>query len=206
MKRWLPWFPIILTLITVSGVLWLWPGSTLSQVPPDGIHYGQAPRPLPEVKMLLAGEAFDVESAMTQSDLLQGLMYRNSIPEKHGMLFPFYPPRAVTFWMKNTRVPLDMLFMRNKTIVNIVHSAPPCTSNPCPTFDSIVPVDMVIELPGGTAEKLNIDLGDIVQFESKNKSQPNTATKTQTPDSNQPDSNQPVDVFPVESSPESVSQ
>lgn len=166
---------------------------------PEGVHDDPPPQPLPHVRMMLAGEYFDLEVAVSQADLLRGLMYRNSVPAGHGMLFPFYPPRAVTFWMKNTRVPLDMIFIRDKSVVNIVNSAAPCLKDPCPNYNSVWPVDMVVELPGGTAAKYGITEGDALMILSTKGNAPATSPATTESTTSPPpadNGSQPVDVFP----------
>lgn len=154
-------------------ILSLWPAAlqALGQMPP-GLSYQAPParnKELPRIDMLLDGERFHLEVALDKADLLQGLMYREHLPDKHGMLFPFWPPRIVNFWMKNTRIPLDMLFIRDKVIVYTYHDVPPCTQDPCPTYNSLYPVDMVVELPAGTARHYAIEIGDPIQFDRPQK-------------------------------------
>ena len=133
---------------------------------PDPSLYNKSTLPLQKTIMLLDGEYFELEVALTQPQLLKGLMYRTTLARNHGMLFPFFPARAVNFWMKNTLIPLDMIFIRNKIVVHIVHNAVPCTIDPCPSYGSLLPVDMVVEVPAGTAREYAINFGDPVQFMS----------------------------------------
>lgn len=139
------------------------------------LAYGQHVQPMPQAQpappmqktiMLLDGEYFNLEVAMTKAELLRGLMYRNHLPEKTGMLFPFFPARTVNFWMKNTLIPLDMLFIRNQQVVHIITDASPCMADPCPSYNSVLPVDMVVELPAGTVRQYAINFGDPIQFMS----------------------------------------
>lgn len=127
---------------------------------------------MPTVQMEVGGKTFTLEVAGTSEQMQRGLMFRTELPGDRGMLFPFEPARRVHFWMKNTRIPLDMVFIRDGRIVNITHQAQPCTGDPCRYYPSVVPVDRVIELPGGTAEALSLQLGDPVRPVLPEKPQP----------------------------------
>jgi uncharacterized membrane protein (UPF0127 family) len=120
---------------------------------------------LPIVHMALAGKKYKLEVAMTPEQEQTGLMFRTKLAAGHGMLFPFHPARPVNFWMKNTKIPLDMLFLNHGQVVNIVHDAQPCTSDPCPEYPSLYAVDNVVELPAGTARKDGIEAGCQAVFE-----------------------------------------
>jgi uncharacterized protein len=97
---------------------------------------------------------FDVYLARSEREHMQGLMYVESLPEDTGMLFLFRPPRPSAMWMKNTLIPLDMLFIRaDGRIANIVADAAPETLT---ARSSDGPVAYVLELNGGTAERLGI--------------------------------------------------
>jgi uncharacterized membrane protein (UPF0127 family) len=108
-----------------------------------------------------------LEVARTPAQQSLGLMNRDldSLPENQGMLFPFDPPRPVTFWMKNVQINLDMIFLRDGVVVAIAADVPPCTSDPCPTYGPPTVVDQVIEVRGGQAEKMGLAVGDQVALE-----------------------------------------
>ena len=106
--------------------------------------------------------SFKVEVAETPGQLEQGLMFRRELAPDAGMLFDFKQPTMATMWMRNTLIPLDMLFVDAQgRIVNIHERA-------VPQSDAIIaaaaPVRVVIELNGGTAERLGIKPGDRVLF------------------------------------------
>jgi uncharacterized membrane protein (UPF0127 family) len=105
--------------------------------------------------------SFQVEVAEKPIDIQVGLMHRKSMPEEHGMLFLLSEePKAASFWMKNTLIPLDMLFIgRDGKILNLHHNAQPHALN---GIKSGVPVVAVIEINGGLAKKLGIKIGDRV--------------------------------------------
>ncbi len=114
---------------------------------------------LERVPVTLGGWQFHLEVANTPESRAEGLMNRDGLPTHGGMVFVFEEPAPVGFWMKNCRISLDMLFLRDGVVRRIQHQAPPCTQDPCPIYRSIEPVDRVIELPAGTAQLLGIRPG-----------------------------------------------
>ncbi|WFU03322.1 DUF192 domain-containing protein [Rhizobium sp. CB3171] len=103
---------------------------------------------------------FTVELALTEPQLEFGLMYRKSIPDDHGMLFDFGAPRPVMMWMKNTVLPLDMLFLdRSGVVTHIQENAVPYSETIISSGGSVL---YVIELNGGIARKLGLAVGDKV--------------------------------------------
>lgn len=103
---------------------------------------------------------FKVEVATTQAEQEHGLMDRSSMPEDHGMLFDFGSVQPIDMWMKNTLIPLDMLFMDAKgKILGIAARTVPMSEA---IIASPGPVLAVLELNGGTAERLGIKAGDLV--------------------------------------------
>lgn len=102
----------------------------------------------------------EVEVAQTDAERTTGLMYRKSLPEQHGMLFDFKTDQPVYMWMKNTYIPLDMLFIRsNGTIARIAANTTPFSTA---TISSGEPVRAVVEIAGGEAARLGIKPGDRV--------------------------------------------
>jgi uncharacterized membrane protein (UPF0127 family) len=134
----------------------------LSQAEPITEEKPQAGLPVAEVRV--GAKKYRLEVASTPAEAELGLMYRTVLPENSGMLFRFDETRPVAFWMKNTRIPLDMLFVQSGKVVSIAHQAQPCRQEPCPVYPSRLPVDMVIELPGGTALKDQIMAGSRIQL------------------------------------------
>lgn len=105
---------------------------------------------------------FDVEVARTPQEQEKGLMFRRSLAPDGGMLFPMNPPRTASFWMKNTVIPLDMLFIRTDgTIAFVAAETVPYSREP---VSAGVPVAAVLELSGGRAGELGIREGDRVSW------------------------------------------
>lgn len=105
---------------------------------------------------------FHVEVARTEEEQARGLMFRTVVARTSGMLFPFGEARPASFWMKNTLVPLDMLFIRaDGTIARIAARTKPQTFD---LVDSGEPVIAVLELAGGVAAKQHIVAGDHVRW------------------------------------------
>ena len=104
---------------------------------------------------------FTVEVAETPEQMEQGLMFRRAMAPDAGMLFDYKTPTVATMWMRNTLIPLDMLFVDAQgRIVNIHERAVPQTLD---VIAALAPVRAVIELNGGTAARLGIAPGDRVQ-------------------------------------------
>src|SRR5262249_42815999 len=102
---------------------------------------------------------FSVELAETPGQMEQGLMFRRALAPDAGMLFDYKTPTVATMWMKNTLIPLDMLFVDGSGhIVNIRERAVPQSLE---TIAAAAPVRVVIELNGGTASRLGIKPGDL---------------------------------------------
>jgi len=101
---------------------------------------------------------FSIELALTPAQQEQGLMFRRSLPPDAGMLFDFGEARGASFWMRNTLIPLDMLFIdADGHIADIHERAVPLSEDP---IDSKVPVRAVLEVNGGTVSRLGIKRGD----------------------------------------------
>lgn len=105
---------------------------------------------------------FRVEVAATPQEQAHGLMFRETLAPDAGMIFPFPEPRVASFWMKNTLIPLDMVFIRkNGTISSIAANTVPHSLIPVSSYE---PVAAVLELPGGRAAALGIEAGDTVRW------------------------------------------
>lgn len=111
----------------------------------------------------LRDHAFTIEIAATPAEQAHGLMDRASMPRDHGMLFVFPDSAPRTFWMKNTLIPLDMVFFNAaRRVVAIQADAQPCRADPCRVYPSNVPARYVLELNAGTAQRLGLRKGDVM--------------------------------------------
>lgn len=107
--------------------------------------------------------SYSTEIAETDKQLARGLMYRESIGENEGMLFIFSKPDRINMWMKNTLIPLDMLFIDSTgKIVYIAHETEPKSLRMINAGN--IPVISVMELKGGITKKHNINIGDKVYY------------------------------------------
>jgi uncharacterized membrane protein (UPF0127 family) len=104
-----------------------------------------------------AAYRFTIELASTPAERAQGLMFRETMPADHGMLFDFQTEQPVAFWMRNTPMALDMLFIdKIGTIVRVAADTVPYSETPVPSGQ---PVRAVLELHAGTAARLGITPG-----------------------------------------------
>jgi len=105
--------------------------------------------------------AFDIEIATTTAERAKGLMYRTELAPNAGMLFDFETDQQVYMWMKNTYIPLDMLFIRaDDRVASIAANTTPLSTQ---TIESGAVVRGVLELPAGTAKAKGIAVGDMVK-------------------------------------------
>ena len=113
-------------------------------------------------QVTINGQNILLEVARTQQEQSTGLMYRTQLAANRGMLFVFSPPRPVSFWMKNTLIPLDMVFVSNGVVKYISPKVPPCKTTSCPGYgpDTQIAIDSVIELSSGRAAELRLKVGD----------------------------------------------
>ena len=113
----------------------------------------------------LGGQRYNVEVARTHKELEQGLMFRKHLPEKHGMLFIFPQEIELGFWMKNTLIPLDILYFdRQGVLIDQKRDTPPCTQDPCPNYPSAKPTQYVLEINAGQSAILGMQPGDKIKF------------------------------------------
>ena len=121
--------------------------------------------PAPDLHTLEIGSrsgvhVFSVELAVNDADSAQGLMFRRELPEGKGMLFDFGRDQEVAMWMKNTFIPLDMLFITGGgRILRVAENTEPMSTRVIPSGG---PVRAVLEVIGGTAKKYGIAAGDRV--------------------------------------------
>lgn len=125
---------------------------------------------LPTSPLVIAGggasHRFTVELADDDKERGIGLMHRGQMAADHGMLFDFQTPRRVAFWMRNTFIPLDMLFLKSDgEVVSIIENVQPHSED---TVGPDRPVRAVLELNAGVVKKLGLKVGDKVQHAAFN--------------------------------------
>jgi uncharacterized membrane protein (UPF0127 family) len=103
--------------------------------------------------------------ARTPEEQAQGLMFRESLPPQSGMLFPFTEKGVHKFWMKNTMIPLDIIWIDSDGKVLFVSAdTPPCRADPCPNYGPESPAASVLEIAGGLAKTEKVEPGSAIRF------------------------------------------
>ena len=120
------------------------------------------------VSVTLHGQRFSVELATNEAAREHGLMMRTSLAADHGMLFVFPDTAPRGFWMKNTLIPLDILYFdAQRKLVSAQLDVPPCKADPCPIYPSAGPARYVLELSAGTARRIGARDGDTLAIDGK---------------------------------------
>jgi uncharacterized protein len=133
---------VLVSLMAFAAPVWPAGKQTLEIASKSGVH------------------VFAVEIAENDAERAKGLMYRKELPEGQGMLFDFHREQEVSFWMQNTYIPLDMVFIRaDGRILRIAENTEPLSTKLIPSGG---PVRAVLEVIGGTTRKLGIAPGDRV--------------------------------------------
>ena len=109
----------------------------------------------------LGGKRYTVEIATTDAQRERGLMFRDQMPADHGMLFVHDREAPQAYWMKNTHIPLDILYFDDaRRLVSQQRDVPPCSlGDACPPYPSAAPARYVLELNAGQAEALHLQDG-----------------------------------------------
>jgi len=114
----------------------------------------------------LRGKSFRVELARTPAEQAKGLMFRTELADDAGMLFLFDDEAPRAFWMKNCKIPLDILYFDSQwRLVGKSLNTPPCNlGDRCPSYPSGAPARYVLELRGGLGEEMGVILGDRLEY------------------------------------------
>jgi uncharacterized protein len=128
--------------------------------------YAEDPASPPLVPLTLPDGSFlQMEIARTGTEQTRGLMFRTFLPEDHGMLFVFKHPGNNWFWMKNTLIPLDIIWMdEKKRIIHIEYQVPPCKMDPCPVYGPRTESLYVLEVNAGVAQRRDLQVGTLLRF------------------------------------------
>ncbi|TKW61263.1 MAG: DUF192 domain-containing protein [Blastochloris viridis] len=124
--------------------------------------YGnEAPQNLERRPLIVGNHTVSVQVADDGDERAKGLMFVREMPDKEGMLFVWPEEAARSFWMRNTYIPLDLFYIRKGEIVKVISWAKPMDESQLPSDQ---PVDWVLEMNGGWAERYNVGVGDKVRF------------------------------------------
>jgi uncharacterized membrane protein (UPF0127 family) len=149
----------ILSAVAVASIGLAACGPIDAKTSPRTAHVKLVPLDIQTAKGVLH---YKVEVATTSQEQAKGLMFRTSLPERGGMIFPMKPPRFASFWMKNTLISLDIIFIRpDHTIESIAANAVPQDLTP---LESGEPVAAVLEIAGGEAARIGIAPGDKISW------------------------------------------
>ncbi|CUJ94452.1 hypothetical protein RUE5091_01419 [Ruegeria denitrificans] len=144
---------MIRLLAVLASVTMLWAGDVLAACQMDRVGLRNDKTQI----------SFNVELAISPQDRARGLMFRESLPQRSGMLFVFDPPQPVAFWMKNTLIPLDIIFVdRTGTVVSVHENAIPGDESVIEGGDSVF---AVLEINAGLAARYLITPGTQMQHE-----------------------------------------
>ena len=114
----------------------------------------------------IGGERYSIEVADDDAERERGLMFRDAMPANHGMLFIHEREEPQAYWMKNTRIPLDILYFDDtRRLVSQQRDVPPCSlGDQCPPYPSAAPARYVLELNAGQAARLKLETGAELRF------------------------------------------
>jgi uncharacterized membrane protein (UPF0127 family) len=107
-----------------------------------------------------------VEVVTTPPDQARGLMYRRFLEKDRGMLFIFRQEEPQSFWMKNTLIPLDMIFVSADLVIVDITTIQPCTTDPCPVYTSRQPAKYVLEVNAEYCRNHKIEIGDKISSDA----------------------------------------
>ena len=158
----------VLAIAFATGV----PSEGCLAAPPEDARISEAARPAgsptPEARResrraevrLPKGRVFHAEIADTPELWARGYMYRREVGVNDAMVFVFPAPSFHPFWMKNTLVPLDIIWMDEKGTIVHIETVPPCKADPCPSYGPLRMVSSVLELRAGTVAAEGLRTGD----------------------------------------------
>ncbi|MBN1436994.1 MAG: DUF192 domain-containing protein [Sedimentisphaerales bacterium] len=125
-----------------------------------------SPHGLPVTTMTVADEVFTIELAYTEATRTQGLMYRDTLGANEGMLFIFADPEILSFYMRNCLIDLDIVFLDadGRIVQTTTMTAPTPNQQSFEHYSSVFPAQYALELPVGTCQRLNLQIGQIIQI------------------------------------------
>ena len=116
-------------------------------------------------QVCFSNHCFDVEVVTSGKKMERGLQFRTSLADKAGMLFAFPSEDRYVFWMKDTLIPLDMIWMDfSQRVVFMAENVPPCKTDSCPVYTPTAKALYVLEINAGTVKKLGLKINDMAVF------------------------------------------
>ncbi len=116
-------------------------------------------------QVCLKGQCLNVEIMRTREEHSRGLQFRKTLDENSGMLFVFEKSYPYSFWMKDTLIPLDIVWIdESKKVVYIAHNVPPCQELLCPTYTPLSEARYVLEVNAGYTNKIGLQVGDSIKI------------------------------------------
>jgi uncharacterized membrane protein (UPF0127 family) len=152
----------------VALLLFSWMLNACTKAMPPATNTETTPRPVVAGPRVVLPDGFVVSIEIADDEELraQGLMYRDHLAADAGMLFFFAQEDEYPFWMKNTRIPLDIIWIdSNRHIAHVKNEVPPCRVPDCPSYPPNAKAKYVLELAGGEAVKHGLKAGDLLRFE-----------------------------------------
>ena len=124
---------------------------------------GAAPEVIPVT--LPSGKVMQTEVMVSDEDRAMGLMFRESLPQDHALLFIFEDLDFHAIWMKNCKFPVDIVWLdENREVVHVASGVPPCKKDPCPSYQPLRRAAYVIEMNSGAAKRNQVKTGATVGF------------------------------------------
>jgi len=149
-----------------SALLLLALACTQPAAPPPSAPATESAAPASPRIIFPDGHAVTVEIAADEDTRTQGLMFRDRLAEDRGMIFFFPQTGEYPFWMKNTLIPLDMIWIDDaRRVAHVAHDVPPCKADPCPSYPPNAQARYVLEVAAGVAAKHHLKDGDTLRFE-----------------------------------------
>ncbi len=126
--------------------------------------FSNDPPRLPTTTVVISGINIEAELAYTDETRSRGLMYRESLAPDAGMLFVFPVAEPQSFWMKNTKIPLDLIWLNERKEIVYFVTAEPCKKDPCESYGPMQKAKYVLEVNAGFAKKHGLKLGMQMEF------------------------------------------
>lgn len=141
----------------------------LAAIPSLFLIFSESDLGVKTTKVCYQNHCFKTKIAKTKAERKKGLKKRKNLKEDEAMLFDFPQEGKLGFWMKDTLIPLDIIWLnKNKEVIKIKHEAQPCKSLPCPVFKPEKKSKYVLEIKGGRAKEIGVKKDERLKFNEQN--------------------------------------